>query len=419
MTNNFPDDWKRCLLGSPDVSEIISGQSPSSDTYNTEGIGLPFFQGKAEFGSLYPVPEKWCSQPIKIAKRNDVLMSVRAPVGDVNLCSQDSCIGRGLAAIRASKDANYRFLYYFFIEKADLIASYGTGSTFKSINRSTLLNLSITLPPLPEQRKIAAVLAKVQRAVELQEAILANLRELKKSTMHRLFTHGLRGEKLKQTEIGKMPVSWEVVKLGDLAKENGGIIQTGPFGSQLHAYDYIKDGIPVVNPTHMAENRINHEDLPTVSGETAARLNRHTLKTGDILFARRGEIGRHGFVTESENGWLCGTGCFLVRVNSKRADNQYLAYLFDTEFYTKWLVAHAAGVIMPNLNTSVLERVPVKLPGVVEQGEIVRCFRFINEKIAVHESKQTALQDLFKTMLNQLMTGTVRVKELDIDTAEI
>jgi type I restriction enzyme, S subunit len=326
-----------------------------------------------------------------------------------------------LIRLRTKPDACPDFLLCYF--NSPLYWSQvnaNKGSSLKGgVNGSILSQLRVICPSLSEQRKIAAVLVKIQRAVEVQDAILANVRELKKSMMNRLFTHGLWDEKLKQTEIGKMPVSWEIVKLGDLAKENGGAIQTGPFGSQLHAYDYIKDGIPVVNPTHMAENRINHDELPSVSVETATRLSRHAVKTGDILFARRGEIGRHGFVTNSENGWLCGTGCFLVRINSKRADNQYLSYLFDTEYYTKWLVAHAAGVIMPNLNNSVLEKIPVKVPRIEEQQEIVRCFRFVNEKIAVHESKKAALQDLFKTTLNQLMTGAVRVADLDIDTSEV
>lgn len=133
-----------------------------------------------------------------------------------------------------------------------------------------------------------------------------------------------------------------------MCEKPDGALQTGPFGSQLHKDEYEEGGIAVVNPTHLAGNRINHENVPRVSEEVAQRLGKHRLRKFDILFARRGEIGRQGLVTEAEETWLCGTGCFLVRASKPYIDNRFLALYFATDRLVKWLYAHAAGAIMPN-----------------------------------------------------------------------
>ena len=114
---SLPEGWVWTTLG--ESCDIVLGQSPSSETYNADGDGLPFYQGKAEFGDLYPTPEKWCSSPKKIAEENDILISVRAPVGPTNLCPEKSCIGRGLAAIRPRNEMPTKFFLYFlrYIEK--------------------------------------------------------------------------------------------------------------------------------------------------------------------------------------------------------------------------------------------------------------------------------------------------------------
>ena len=289
-----------------------------------------------------------------------------------------------------------------------------------SINAARVYEHALLLPPLPEQKKIAAVLLKIQRAIETQDKIINSLRDLKKSTMQHLFTHGLRGEKTKRTKIGEIPESWDESTLGELCHAEGGRIQTGPFGSQLHASDYQGSGIPVVNPTHMLENKIIHKGIPRVSVANADRLSRHILRAGDILFARRGEIGRHALVTEDEAGWLCGTGCFLVRVRDPRVLDSFISWGLYAQQSQDWLIAHATGAIMPNLNNKILQVSPVVYPNVLEeQKQIVEALDELEQKIEHHQSKQAALKDLFKTTLNKLMTGDIRVADLDIDVKEV
>lgn len=270
-----------------------------------------------------------------------------------------------------------------------------------------------------EQDKIAQALKIIQLASTTNKRELSDWSNLKYAITHKLFTCGLRGEAQKETEIGLVPESWKIKPLCKLCESNGGTIQTGPFGSQLHSYEYQLTGTPVINPTHLFSNKISHDDVPRVNNDAVERLSRHKVEIGDILFARRGEIGRHGLVSRAEEGWLCGTGCFLVRVHQPEINNIYLSYFFSTSPIIKWLNAHAAGAIMPNLNNTILNNIPIAFPAnTAEQQEIVDILDAIDRKIDLHRRKKAVLEDLFKSLLHKLMTGEIRVDELDLSALE-
>ncbi len=181
----FPDGWVWTTLEK--ISEIILGQSPPSSTYNTDGEGLPFYQGKLEFGKLYPTPRKWCTAPKKIAEKDDVFISIRAPVGPTNLCPEKSAVGRGLAAIRGLNGIQPFFILYLMRRFENEIAGKGTGTTFNAITGNQLKTFQIPLPPLIEQKKIVSELeqhlsiadeaeatidAELKRAERLRQSIL-------------------------------------------------------------------------------------------------------------------------------------------------------------------------------------------------------------------------------------------------------
>jgi len=150
------------------VAKIIMGQSPPSSTYNKVGDGLPFFQGKADFGDMFPTPRVYCSAPKRIAEPDDILITVRAPVGPTNINCERSAIGRGLSAIRVGENLNRDYLLYFLRFYEPQLAKEGTGSTFTAISRKNLENIKIPLPPLAEQKRIAAQLAKADRLRQLR-----------------------------------------------------------------------------------------------------------------------------------------------------------------------------------------------------------------------------------------------------------
>lgn len=163
QTPNFtlPAGWQWVRLG--EVCEIIMGQSPPGDTYNKTSKGMPFFQGKADFGEYFPQVQVWCTQPIKIAEEGDILISVRAPVGPVNMNNLKCCIGRGLTAIRCKDNVINWFIFWYLRSMEAELASLGSGSTFGAITRNDLVNFQIPLPPIEVQKRIASKLQELMQ----------------------------------------------------------------------------------------------------------------------------------------------------------------------------------------------------------------------------------------------------------------
>ncbi len=361
------------------------------------------------------------SRARKAIETDDVLFAtVRPTLKRVALVPSElngAIASTGYCVLRCDKTkAEPGYLYAFLITDHINARMVGLerGASYPAVRDLDVMASWFPLPLLAEQKKIAHILSTVQRAIEAQERIIQTTTELKKALMHKLFTEGLRNEPQKQTEIGPIPKSWESISLGELCEKPDGALQTGPFGSQLHKDEYQNDGIAVVNPTHLIGNRINHEKVPRVSEEVAQRLGKHRLRKFDILFARRGEIGRQGLVADSEETWLCGTGCFLVRANKPFIDNRFLALYFATEQLVKWLYSHAAGAIMPNLNNSVMRRLPVFYPSLKIQHDVIDAFSAIEQKAITATRKKAALQDLFRTLLHELMTAKIRVHQLEL-----
>jgi len=189
----LPEGWEWARL--EDFTEINQGQSPPSSTYNEEGKGLPFYQGKLEFGKIYPIPCKWCTAPHKIAEKGDVLISVRAPVGPTNLCPERSCIGRGLAAIRGLCGVEAFFILYLMRASEQILSGQGVGTTFNAITGNQLRNLMVPLPSLREQHIIID-------EIERHFSIIDNIEKTVEQSLNQ--SSRLRQSILKQAFEGKL-----------------------------------------------------------------------------------------------------------------------------------------------------------------------------------------------------------------------
>jgi len=189
----IPKEWEVVRLGNKELTKIIMGQSPPSSTYNKEGEGLPFLQGKMEFGEIYPSPVFYCSQPVKIAEQNDILISVRAPVGSANIAPYKICIGRGLAAIRFNSDkANNWFYFYYFQKIQTFLENVGRGSTFKALTKDDLENLKMPYPPLSEQKRVGEILSAIDKKLEFEKKEKVRWERIKLGLMNLLLTGRIR-----------------------------------------------------------------------------------------------------------------------------------------------------------------------------------------------------------------------------------
>jgi len=276
--SSLPEGWKIAPLD--EVSGINMGQSPPSSTYNIEGEGLPFFQGKAEFGSFYPEAKKWCSIPSKIAQKDDILISVRAPVGPTNLAPAECCIGRGLAAVKPLGGMPNRYLLYFLRSIESDIDSLGTGSTFKAISGKILRSIKVPIAPPEQQKRIVAEIEKqfsrLDEAVANLKRVKANLKRYKAAVLKAAVEGKLTEEWRKQhpdvepadkllerilverrekwqgrgkyrepaapdtTDLPELPEGWVWVTPDFLARNENGAICAGTFGTIFKAKDFEK-----------------------------------------------------------------------------------------------------------------------------------------------------------------------------------
>lgn len=210
-----------------------------------------------------------------------------------------------------------------------------------------------------------------------------------------------------------LPEGWRETSLGAVAKATGGIVQTGPFGSQLHQSDYVSAGLPVVMPANLTYSGFRHGDFSYVSLETTERLSKHRLKIGDIVYGRRGDIGRKALIGKYNEGWLCGTGCLKISFPAKPIPAEYLFYSLDHQNTLDWIRARAIGATMPNLNTSTLSEMPLLYPSdaslaVFEQ--MVKPMLTLREENDQQNGTLAATRDL---LLPKLMSGEIRLSEAE------
>ena len=191
---------------------------------------------------------------------------------------------------------------------------------------------------------------------------------------------------------------WREVTIGELCEEGGGNVQTGPFGSQLKASAYVPNGIPTVMPANLVDFRISEEGIARISREDHQRLSKHHLRPGDIVYGRRGEIGRHALVTEKENGWLCGTGCLRIRFGDAEVEPRYVSYYLRQPEVIQMILGMAVGTTMPNLNTTIVKSIPLRLPPLPVQRRIVQILGRLDDKIEVNRRINRTLEDMARAL---------------------
>ena len=325
------------------------GQSPDSDSYNDNEDGIPFFQGNADFGEKYPTTRKWCNAPTKIAHAEDILISVRAPIGALNYAKEECCIGRGLAAITPNQDkVSSGFIYWLLKGKHKELNLQGTGSTFKAISRKVLEEIKVPDIELKKQTELAGSLEKVYSVIQLRKQQLEELDILIKARFVEMF-----GDPVSN------PFNYDKVRLSQIAD-----IKIGPFGSLLHKEDYIENGHPLVNPSHIVDSKISVDNKLTISNEKYEELGAYKLQIGDVVMGRRGEMGRCAVVLE--DGLLCGTGSILIRP-TQNVTADFIQKIISFPSFKKTIEDMAVGQTMPNLNVPIVSNFEIIHPPVEVQ----------------------------------------------------
>lgn len=362
---------------------INMGQSPDSSTYNEDGNGLPFFQGNADFGVTYPVVRMWCSEPTKRAQIDDILISVRAPIGALNIANCECCIGRGLAALTVNKNSCIqKYLWYALSNKVEELNSKGTGSTFKAINKKILAETEIPLPPLDEQRKIAAVLDKVSSLIAKRRQQLDKLDELIKARFVEMFGN-----------ININDKGWNIQPLGEFCTIVRG-------GSPRPIDKYLGGDVPWIKISDATEGEsiyLNSTKEHIIrEGVSKSRM----VKSGSLIFANCGvSLGFARIITFDgciHDGWLAMEDIDL------RLNKIFLLHTLNqmTEHFRK--IAPAGT--QPNLNTSIMKAYKQIIPPMQLQNEFI-LFVEQTEKTKTTISKSLEQLETLKKALMQKYFG--------------
>lgn len=310
--------------------------------------------------------------------------------------------------------SNKYFLFYFVLESGvrRQITQKMEGATGRQrIPISVLKTWPISLPPLPEQEKIAAVLLKIQRAIETQDRMIQTLGDLKKSTLQHVFTRGLRGEKTKVTAIGEVPESWEVAELGEVCN----FLSGGTPAKMRH--DYWQGRIPWVSPKDMKTTRLR--EVKDHISEAGLMAGSCLAPKGAVFIVVRGMILVKDVPIALAEVPMAFNQDMKAMLPGDRCSSEFMLYALQAHkralFQKVGRSAHGTRTIVGD--TLATFRIP--LASLEEQRQIALTFNAIEHKQRKHESKKAALQDMFKTVLNQLMSGKIRVGDLEIETAEV
>ena len=380
-SETLPENWEVVKLG--EATEIIMGQSPKGDTYNTNGEGEPLINGPAEFGSEYPTPMQWTSKPTKLCKDGDILFCVRGnTTGRMNIADQRYCIGRGIAAIRERTQKSDTLFIRNLLEyrRSSLYRiAIGGGSTFPNISTVHLKNYIVSLPPLPEQRAIAHVLQTIQDAKFARQRELALERERKAALMDYLFSYGTKVEPRKQTEIGEIPESWEVTKLGDLVKLKSGSSRPKDMES--------KSDSELTVPVYGGNG---------VLGYTSKEFSEQRL----LVIGRVGAYCGCVHIAESPN-WITDNALYSEKWFNSEVSLDFLAE--QLKHFNLNRLQRKGG--QPLITQSIIHELKIPLPPLSEQRAIAETLRAFDTKIAALEQETERLDELFHAMLDKLMTG--------------
>jgi len=312
-----------------------------------------------------------------------------ATCGQVHITEPRSYVnGNAMALDSMSEDVDINFLYYYFAHRGfnDVIS----GSAQPQITAAGLSKVKIPLPPLTTQKRIAEILDSADALRRKDQELLKKYDELAQAIFIDMFGDPVNNEK-----------GWDKVRLGDCLKN----IQIGPFGTQLHESDYVKNGIPVINPMHIGDLKIKPNFNYSISQEKYNELPQYHLNVNDVILGRRGEMGRCAIVNVETGKCLCGTGSLFLTVKEDLLDPLFLVYVLSRKTTKIALENVSAGTTMSNLNKSIINDFKIILPDICKQKVFVKAVRLSEESIEYNLKEVDRSANLFNSLIQKAFKG--------------
>jgi len=421
-----PEGWRDVSI--LDVADVASGQVDPRETpycdwplvapnHIEEGSGrlLPAFSAAAQGA----ISGKYMFQPgdVLYSKIRPYLRKVALPRFS-GLCSAD------MYPLRSNGGIEPGFLFAMLLSKefTEFASSVSMRTGIPKINREELAKYRCSLPPLPEQRKIAAILSSVDDAIEASQVVIDQIQVVKKAMMAELLTKGLPGrhKRFKQTEIGEVPEDWEIRRVDGLAAPAPYSCVGGPFGSDLTTKDYVSSGVPVIRGANLngPGRWMVEREFVFVSQEKAKALLRNLAYPGDIIFTQRGTLGQVARIHPASGGhcFVLSQSQMKLTVNAEVADPDFVTFYFESPQALDMIVRATVATGIPHINLGILRGFLVPIPPREEQRQIAESLDASECRGVAEGNKLKALSELKSALMSVLLTGEVRVR-VDEDAA--
>jgi len=400
------DGWREVRLG--DITNIIMGQSPRGTDCNNEGIGLPLLNGPTEFTDRYPLPVQYTICAPKIAAKGSILFCVRgSTTGRMNWADREYAIGRGIASISSITEGTNQFIKAILDLNLNQLLSIATGSTFPNVSKSMLNDLKVLLPPLPEQKAIAATLSALDDMIELNNKINKILEEMAQAIFKSWFEdfEPFKEGEFEESELGLIPKGWRVGKLGGISTT----ITKGTTPTTLKR-NFVNEGINFIKAETITENHtFDFSKFAYIDEETNELLKRSKIFENDILITIAGTIGRYAIVPKNILPANTNQAVGIIRINQQILNPLYvLCYLLCNQ-HKEYIESRIVQAVQANLSLGIIADLPILIP----LDDVLSKFYYVIEPIfeiikCVNEENQnlTAIRD---TLLPKLMSGEIRV----------
>jgi type I restriction enzyme S subunit len=383
--------WRKVKLG--EVAKVIAGQSPQGEHYNKEGKGTPFYQGKKDYGERYlSEPTVWTSVVTKLAEGGDILMSVRAPVGALNIAPQRVCIGRGLAAIRANSEVHRDFLFYALSSLVHKLEG-SAGAIFNSVNKKQIEDIEISIPSLAEQQRIVAKLdaafAEIDRAIEIAEQRLS-------------FT---------EDAFGKIvDAEFDVIRRNFLECRLGDVVSSFEYGTSTKCHKIGR--FPVLRMGNMQSGKFKLDDLVYLDDES--ELRKYSVSVGDVFFNRTNSPLHVGKSAIYEHEHECLFAGYLIRLNfsANIVDGWFLNYYLNSPRTRQFgYGVMTSSVNQANINASKLKSYPYLRVDLKNQKEISRKLHEVESLFDEAVNNLKRIRQLYTSLKSALLTQELQPSE--------
>lgn len=364
-----------------DVCEITMGQAPAGSSYNERGIGHPLIAGAGDFGKSFPKPKKYTSEPTKLSKVGDIIMCIRATIGDLNWSDNEYCLGRGVVGLRPKSNLNVRYLWHYLNANKNYLLAKGTGSTFKQISRVHIEECKIILPSLDEQERIASILDKVDNILCKRECALNLSNDFLRATFFEMFG-----------DLENNPKNFPIGTIRDL-------VSSVNYGTSDKASEHSGE-YPILRMGNITyQGYLDFTDLKYIDLNEKSK-DKFLVRKGDLLFNRTNSKELVGKTAVFENDTEMAFAGYLVRVRpNKFGNNYYISGYLNSLHGKNTLVNMSKSIVgMANINAQELQNIKILIPPKKLQDKYEEIYKAVRNRLELYNENKKELDKLLNTL---------------------